>query len=123
MCRNSPYSLAFGSGILTSCSTRGLFVTIPVPLGRKSFPTTASSTELFPELCNHRKATTQTVVQGISLGKLSEGLVKNDNYKNFVSVEQGTLSSLDAKCKPSYLATLLFASSTEGLQRQIPALQ
>lgn len=27
-------------------------MTMPVPRGRKSFPTTASSTELFPELCN-----------------------------------------------------------------------
>jgi len=50
MCGNSAYS-SFCS-ILTSCSTSGLRVTMPVPRGRKSLPTTASSTELFPELCN-----------------------------------------------------------------------
>ena len=30
-------------------------MTIPVPRGRKSLPTTASSTELLPELCMHNE--------------------------------------------------------------------
>lgn len=37
--------------VLYSCRTSGRRVTIPVPRGRKSRPTTFSSTLLFPELC------------------------------------------------------------------------
>lgn len=37
-------------GQYTSCNIRGLLVTIPVPLGKKDFPTILSITELFPEL-------------------------------------------------------------------------
>ena len=51
LCRNSPYSCAPASSNRTSCRRSGLRVTIPVPRGRKSLPTTASSTELLPELC------------------------------------------------------------------------
>ena len=54
LCRNSPYSRALGSSRCTSCSTSGRRVTMPVPRGRKSLPTTASSTELLPELCGAR---------------------------------------------------------------------
>jgi hypothetical protein len=52
LCPNSPYSAAPWSSSFTSCSTRGRRVTMPVPRGRKSRPTTASSTELLPELCH-----------------------------------------------------------------------
>lgn len=34
-------------------------MTIPVPRGRKSLPTTASSTELLPELCVHNEVQSQ----------------------------------------------------------------
>jgi hypothetical protein len=50
-CENSPWSRPFGSSVFTSCNTSGRRVTIPVPRGRKSRPTTASSTDDFPELC------------------------------------------------------------------------
>lgn len=52
---NSPKSSAFGSSTFTSCSTSGRRVTMPVPRGRKSRPTTASRTELFPELDARKK--------------------------------------------------------------------
>eukprot|EP00955_Chlamydomonas_euryale_P054596 355892-Chlamydomonas_euryale.AAC.4 len=51
LCANSPYSSALGSSSFTSCNTSGRRVTMPVPRGRKSRPTTASSTEDFPEDC------------------------------------------------------------------------
>jgi len=47
-CRISLSSL----GMLTSCSNRGLRVTIPDPRGKKSRPTRFSRTELLPELWN-----------------------------------------------------------------------
>ena len=50
-CMNSPYSCAFGSSTCTRFSTSGRRVTMPVPRGRKSLPTTASRTEDLPELC------------------------------------------------------------------------
>jgi len=53
LCMNSPYSCALASSKWTRFNTSGRLVTMPVPRGRKSLPTTASSTEDFPELCNH----------------------------------------------------------------------
>ena len=47
--RNSPYSAAAGSCRWTSWRIRGRRVTIPVPRGRKSRPTTASRTEDLPD--------------------------------------------------------------------------
>lgn len=55
-CRNSPYGTASGSSTCTSCRTSGRLVTMPVPRGRKSVPTTASSTEDLPELCRQPKS-------------------------------------------------------------------
>ena len=49
LCRNSPYSAAAGSCRWTSCRMSGRRVTIPVPRGRKSRPTTASRTEDLPD--------------------------------------------------------------------------
>ena len=49
LCRNSPYSAALGSCRCTSWRMRGRRVTMPVPRGRKSRPTTASRTEDLPE--------------------------------------------------------------------------
>lgn len=41
--------------ICMSCKTRGLRVTMPEPLGRKSRPTRLSNTELLPELWKKKK--------------------------------------------------------------------
>ena len=42
------------TGQYTNCRTSGLRVTTPVPRGKKSRPTRASNTELFPELCRKK---------------------------------------------------------------------
>jgi hypothetical protein len=54
LCMNSPYSWALGSSRCTKLSTSGLRVTMPVPRGRKSLPTTASSTDDLPDDCKHQ---------------------------------------------------------------------
>jgi hypothetical protein len=45
---NSPYS-SLDPGVLTSVNSIGLLVTMLEPLGRNSWPTIASNTELFPD--------------------------------------------------------------------------
>ena len=116
MCRNSPYSLAPGSGKLTSWSTRGLFVTIPVPLGRKSLPTTASKTELFPELCKK----TVIVVQ-----RCSQAPESKDSYLKSIDSREGITEWAGAEwtstCPP---ITTILGSSDHKLGRllSLPAL-